>query len=88
MHKNEIKKLANHLKAEFNIGKEGISASFITSLYQAFQTKEILKIKKLDNCKIEKKEIVKSLEKNGDIRCIQIIGNVFTLYKEFDKDKE
>jgi RNA-binding protein len=89
LEKAMIKKLkseAHHLKAELNIGKDGLSNEFITSLNQAFNTKTLLKIKRLDNCPIEKEEIVSFFKTTEKIVFVQNIGNVFTLYKEKDQE--
>ena len=89
LEKQQIKKLkseAHHLKAELNIGKDGLSEEFISSIYQAFNTKTLLKIKKLDNCFLEKSEIISFFKDHKEIHFIQNIGNVFTLFKEKNQD--
>ena len=80
-----IKQIAHHIKPEFNIGKEGISKSFIQSLQQAFNTKEVIKIKILDNCSEEIDVIKIKLFNDTGFIFIQKIGHVLTIFKPFEK---
>ena len=84
LNKKEVKRLkseAHHLKPELNIGKEGITNSFINSLHQAFNTKELLKIKVLDNCVEDFEHIKNTILESSDIEIIQKIGRTLVLYK-------
>ncbi len=88
--KQEIKKLkqeAHHLKAELNIGKDGFSKIWLKSLYQAFNTKELLKVKVLDNSASNRFDVKAEVEKLKDIELVQVVGNVLTLYKKLDEKK-
>lgn len=89
--KAELKKLkaaAHHLKAELNLGKDGFSKTWLKSLRQAFQTKELLKIKILDNCPQDRDEIKQHLNGIADIHHVQSIGNVITLFKASEEAKK
>lgn len=80
-----IKQIAHHIKPEFNIGKEGITKSFIQSLQQAFNTKEVVKVKILDNCSEEIEVIKIKLFNDTGFIFVQKIGHVLTIYKPFEK---
>ena len=82
-----IKQIAHHLKPEFHIGKEGVSKAFMESLLQGFKTKEVIKVKVLDNCSEEIPVIkIKLSDEQYGLSYIQKIGHVITLYKELEKE--
>lgn len=54
--KRYLRAEGSHLKPEVRIGKEGISNGTIETLENSFRTKELVKIKLLDSCGLEKKE--------------------------------
>lgn len=80
----QLKKEAHHLKPELNIGKEGFSEQWRESLYQAFNTKELLKVKVLDNSSDDRFSVKDELAKLSDITLVQTVGNVLTLYKKLE----
>ena len=81
-------KRAHHMKPELNVGKEGCGERFITSLEEAFNSKDLLKIKLLDNSPEDRDSMCKKLEALKEIELVQNIGLTFILYKELDKEKQ
>lgn len=80
-----IKQIAHHIKPEFHIGKDGVSKAFMDSLMQGFNTKEVIKVKVLDNCSEEIPVIkIKLSDTKYGLTYIQKIGHVITLYKAFE----
>jgi len=86
--KQQIKRLkeeAHFLKPIMNIGKEGLTESVITSIYDCFNTRELIKIKFLDNSPESKETLKSKISVLKDIEIVQIIGHTFILFKENKK---
>ena len=87
--KKQIKRLkeeAHFLKPLLNVGKEGFSDSFVESLYQAFNTKELIKVKYLDNSPEDRNSIKEKIKGLKDIELVQQIGHTFVLFKPLEKN--
>lgn len=88
LNKQEIKELkgqAHHLKAIFQIGKNGLSDELIEGVDNAFNNRELIKISILQNCPYDKKEVAFDLARLTDSEVVQIIGRTIVLYKENDE---
>ena len=86
--KKQIKRLkeeAHFLKPVMNIGKDGLTESFKASLMGAFNTKELLKIKNLDNSPETKPELKEKLADIKGVELVQNIGHTYVLYKPREK---
>lgn len=77
---------AHHLKPELNVGRDGLSERFLTSLYEAFNTKELLKIKLLDTSEEDRASLRAKLDALPDIHLLQNIGRTFILYREREEE--
>jgi RNA-binding protein len=80
--KRNLKAMANRLKPEVWIGKAGLSEGILETSRNSLQTKELLKVKVLDNCEIGKQEIAQQLSLNLEADVLQILGNIILLYKK------
>lgn len=78
--------LAHHLKPELNIGRDGLSDAFIQSLGEAFNNKELLKIKLLDTSDETRASVRARLDALPDIELLQNIGKTFILFKAREED--
>ena len=79
--KRNFRATGNRLKPEVWIGKDGVSEGTAQTLMNSFHTKELVKVKILENCEVDKKTVAQQLEKLTDAEIIQIIGNTILLYK-------
>lgn len=79
---------AHHLKPELQIGKEGLNEAFLVSLTEAFNTKELLKVKMLDTCPQDRQTIAQLLSELDEIDLVQNIGHTYVLYKEMEEPEE
>jgi RNA-binding protein len=78
---------AHHLKPVFNVGKDGLNEAFLQSLAEAFNTRELLKIRLLEACDETRASLSEKLDALPEIYLLQNIGRVFILYKERKKEK-
>ena len=80
---------ANSLEPEFQIGKGGISEGVIKQTLDAFNTKELIKVKVLLESSPETpRETADRLVEAAGCEVIQIIGGVIVLYKKNDNPEE
>ncbi|MBN2364975.1 MAG: ribosome assembly RNA-binding protein YhbY [Calditrichaeota bacterium] len=79
--KRELRSLGNHLKPELWIGKEAVSAGSIQTLNNSFNTKELVKVKILESCELEKEEVAQRLSDQTNSEIVQILGNTILLYR-------
>lgn len=81
-----LRKKAHDLDAIVRIGKDGITDNLIQSILDAIQSRELIKVKILQNCEDEKEEIMEELSKCREFQVVGIIGRTIIIFKE-NKEK-
>lgn len=81
-----LRKKAHDLDALVRIGKDGITDNLIQSILDAIESRELLKVKILQNCEEEKMEIMEQLSQCKEFEVVGIIGRTIILFRE-NKDK-
>lgn len=81
-----LKKKAHELDPLVRIGKDGVTDSLIQSILEAIDSRELLKVKILQNCEKEKEEVLEELSKYNEFEIVGIIGRTIILFRE-NKDK-
>lgn len=82
-----LRALANTIEPSMQIGKEGVSENSIVQVSQMLDARELIKIKVLQNCDYDLKEMANLLaEKTGGM-VVQTVGRIITLYKVSSKKK-
>ena len=77
-----LKSLAHHLKPVVFVGKEGITDQTVRSLEEAFNTRELLKVKILEAAPLSAREGAHRLaERIEGAVAVQSIGRVGVLYR-------
>lgn len=75
------------MKPVVQIGKEGFADNNVQFIYDAFNTRELVKIKLLESVAQTKEEIAGMIvEKMPDTQVVQIIGNNILLYRPFPEE--
>lgn len=82
-----LKSLAHDLEPIFQIGKHGLSENFVKQVEEALETRELIKIKILQNSVLEPKETAIELAERTNGEFVQSIGSKFVLYKESEENK-
>jgi len=88
--KQEIKKLkglAHHLKAIINIGKEGLSEPLVKTVEEALNSRELIKVKFLENSALNPKDDGKKLAQLTEAEFVGAIGFIAILYKYSENAK-
>ena len=86
--KRYFRSLGHHLKPEVWIGKEGVTAGTFKTLENSFQTKELVKVKILENCSLDRGEVAQQLSEATAAEVVQILGKVILFRKPLPEDKE
>lgn len=81
-----LRKKAHDLDALVRIGKEGVTDNLIQSILDSIESRELIKVKILQNCEEEKMEIMEQLSQCKEFEVVGIIGRTIILFKE-NKDK-
>ena len=77
-----LRKKAHDLDALVRIGKEGVTDNLIQSILDAIESRELIKVKILQNCEEEKMEIMEQLSQCKEFEVVGIIGRTIILFKE------
>jgi RNA-binding protein len=82
-----LRSLAHSLKPVAFIGKEGVTDAAVQSLTDAFNTRELLKLKVQQMAPEESREVGALLaERIDNLHVIQIIGRTIILYRAFPEN--
>ncbi len=77
-----LRSLAHHLKPILHIGKEGLSDAAVTAVEQAFNTRELLKVKVTDGAPLSAREAGDEIASRvAGAHHIQTIGRTVVLYR-------
>ena len=79
--KRQLRAEANQLKPSVLIGKEGVTPKLMTFLEEAFNKRELVKIKVLDICPDEINLIAGQISDLKKSELIQILGRTLLLYR-------
>lgn len=77
-----LKKLAHNIDPIFQVGKNGISDSFLEQLEQALEARELVKVKVLDNSFLDATAVASEIVDSIHAEFVQSIGNKFVIYRE------
>lgn len=77
-----LRAFAQNLKPILHVGKDGITDGTVDAVNDAFNTREVLKIKILESAPIDAGEAASAIvERLGDSRLVQVIGRTAVLYR-------
>ena len=75
---------ANQIKASVMIGREGISSNVEHFIDEAFNNKNLVKVKVLDTCNDDRRQIAEQLKQLKDTEVVQLLGRTILLYRPFE----
>lgn len=84
--KRYLRGLASTEDAVVQLGKAGLTDSTITSLNEALEARELVKVKVLKNSPEEAKDIASILSEKTEAELVQIVGKNIVLYKARKKE--
>lgn len=84
-----LRSLAHHLKPILHVGTDGVTDSVVESVREAFNTRELLKLKVHESAPIEVDEAAADIAGRIDGAVVaQTIGRTMVLYRPFPEDPE
>jgi RNA-binding protein len=84
-----LRSLANHLKPVAQIGSGGINHATLQSIREAFNTRELLKVRVLESAPAAARATAGRIERDlGEVQVVQVVGHVVTLYRPFPEEPE
>ena len=76
----------NSIRPIVYLGKDGISDALLNSLGEAFNNRELVKVRIEKSCELERKEAGHQLAQVAAAHMVQVLGNTLLLYRP-DPDK-
>ena len=87
--RSHLRSLAHDLDPVVHIGKEGVTEPVLESADNAFNTRELMKVKVLDGSPRDTRETGHKLAQTwDDVHLVQVIGHVVVLYRPFPENPE
>ena len=84
-----LRKLAHHLKPVVLVGGDGVTAALISSVSDAFNSRELLKVKLQESASIKVREAANQIaDALEDVHAVQTIGKTMVLYRRDPEDPE
>jgi len=80
-----LKKIGNKMRPIIRVGKEGISDNLIDNVSKVLSTRELTKVRILNNSDGEVREVAEKLSKDTESIVVSIIGKTILLFKENPK---
>lgn len=78
----ELRALAHHLKPILHVGKEGVADATVDAAIEAFNTREVMKVKVLENAPLGVRESAEALAQRIEgARVVQVIGRTVVLFR-------
>lgn len=82
-----LKGKANTLDPMFQLGKNGLTESFIKQVDVVLESKELLKISVLNNSGLDAKEVAIEICDKLEAEYVQSMGNKLVIYRESKEEK-
>lgn len=85
--KRFLRALGHGLKPVVRVGKNEINSALTEETVTALATHELIKIKLLESCEMDRHEVADTLAKAADAEVAQILGRTILLYRQGEKPK-
>ncbi len=82
--KRHLRALGHSLKAIILIGKKEIEDALVSETNSALEHHELIKVKLLESCMLDKNEAAETLAEACGAEIAQILGRTFLLYRPAD----
>jgi|TARA_B110000263_G_scaffold144039_1_gene124964 RNA-binding protein len=84
-----LRKLAHPLKPVVLVGGDGVTEALISSVSDAFNSRELLKVKLQESASIKVREAANQIaDALEDVHAVQTIGKTMVLYRRDPEDPE
>ena len=84
-----LRSLAHHLKPVVHVGSDGVTDALLRNVEEAFNTRELLKVKVLEGAPEDARETADAIVAALDgVDVAQTIGRTVVLYRPFPEEPE
>lgn len=83
----QLRGMANHFEAIFQVGKGGINDAFIKQVDEALEARELIKLRVLENSSESPRSAADTIAEAVGADVVQVIGWRFILYRESKNNK-
>lgn len=83
----QLRALANPIDTIMQVGKGGITENLITTVSDALEARELIKLRVLENSEYTPREAADTLAEATGADVVAVIGTRFVLYRESEKHK-
>lgn len=85
----ELRRHAHHLKPVVTVGTDGVTDAVLESVREAFNTREILKIRALESAPSSIRDVAAQVTAGlGNAQTVQTIGRIAVLYRPHPEEPE
>ena len=84
----KLRSLAADMSAIIQVGKGGINDTLVTTVHDALEARELIKLRVLDNCELSSREAADRIAEETNADVVQVIGSRFILYRESIDNKK
>ncbi len=81
-----LRGIASTYETIFQIGKSGIQDTLITQVKDALRARELIKLRVLDNCPLDAREVASEIAERTESEVVHVIGSRFVLFKRNSKN--
>ena len=81
-----LRREANGLEPVFQVGKSGMDAPLIEGVAQCLAKRELVKLRLLENCPEQPKDVAAALAEATGAEVVQVIGRVAVLFLKKKKE--
>lgn len=86
--KRYLRGLGSTVEPIIHIGKGGVVPGIIQQAEDALEARELVKVKVLNNCLEDTKEVAGQLSREANAALVQVIGHTFLLFRPSVKNPE
>ena len=84
----QLRALANPIDTIMQVGKGGVGEELITSVDNALEARELIKMSVLDTAPVSAREAADALEAETGADVVAVVGRRFVLYRPSKKKKK
>jgi RNA-binding protein len=79
--RQQLRGLAHHLEPTVQIGSDGVSQGVIDAVDRALTDHELVKVRVLESCPVDRKSIAPLLADPNDAHAVGVVGRIVILYR-------
>lgn len=86
--KRMLRGLGNRIKPSVYVGKDGLTDAVFSALDEAHRGSELIKLRVLDTCAQDRKEVAAALQAESDSEVVQLLGRTILLFRRDAEDPQ